>query len=132
MSKNTFVLLDRIVKDLRMGANVSEFWCWVLSTAKIKVPLSTLIGQTGKNAMYRSTAITDDLKCHDESKRVRTLHISWLVHFFMMSFISPFADDKDFGFHMIDVPKSHGRTLRLAFIGQQIGPSHALTRGVQG
>lgn len=75
LSKNTIVLLDRTVKDLRMGANISEFWCWVLSAAKIKVPLSTLIGQTGKNAMYRSTAITDDLKCHDESKRVRTLHI---------------------------------------------------------
>lgn len=43
-----FVLLDRTVKDMRMGANVSEFWCWVLSAAKIKVPLSTLIGQTGK------------------------------------------------------------------------------------
>lgn len=48
LSKNTFVLLDRTVKDMRMGANVSEFWCWVLSAAKIKVPLSTLIGQTGK------------------------------------------------------------------------------------
>jgi len=48
LSKNTFVLLDRTVKDLRMGAYVSAFWCWILTAAKIKVPLSTLIGQTEK------------------------------------------------------------------------------------